>query len=77
MEDSHIAEIWSLFREYVDKKNLEDAAEKYIDLLADLGVHDDALHETLGIDKYLDEAINYYLDIEEPEEDDLLNDWDD
>ncbi len=76
MEDSHVADIWSLFREYVDTKNLEDAATKFVDLLADLGVDDDALTGTLGVDKYLDEAINYYLDIDEPEEDDLLNDWD-
>ena len=73
MNGSHIVEIWHLFSEYIDKKNVSAVAEKYIDLIADLGVEDDALKDALGEDKHLDAAIYYYLDIEEDEDDE---EWD-
>jgi hypothetical protein len=63
MNEAHIADIWSLFKEYLDKKQVDLAAEKYIDLLADYGVDDITFKEALGHDKNLDNAINYYLDL--------------
>ena len=69
MTEEQIADIWNLFKEYLDKKNIELAAERYIDLLADYGVDDITLTSVLGTDKHLDVAINYYLDIDETDED--------
>lgn len=65
MDAEQISNIWSCFKEYLDKKQLEMAAEKYVDLLADYGVGDLELKEALGHDDILDTAIEYYLDLDE------------
>jgi hypothetical protein len=76
MNESQIVDTWTLFKEYLDKKNQDIAAERFIDLLADYGVDDHTLTQALGSDSTLDGAINYFLDIDEEnyEEDDP---WDD
>ena len=76
MNESQIVDTWTLFKEYLDKKNQDIAAERFIDLLADYGVDDHTLTQALGSDSVLDGAINYFLDIDEEnyEEDDP---WDD
>ena len=76
MNENQIADIWMLFKEYLDKKTVDIAAERYIDLLADIGVSDKVIGAAAGNDEALDEAIEYYLD-EETEEDDFEEDnWD-
>ncbi len=75
MNESQIVETWTLFKEYIDKKNVEVAAERFIDLLADYGVDDKTFKDAMGSDDSLDEAIGYYLDIS-PEADEL-DDWED
>jgi hypothetical protein len=64
MDESQIPEVWTCFKEYLDKKHIEMAAERYVDLLADYGVGDDTLKECFGHCSYFDNAIKYYLDIE-------------
>lgn len=76
MNEEQIAEIWSLFKEYIDKKQIEIIAEKYVDLLADYGVSDESLKECLGVDSSLDEAIYYYLDLDNDDIDQEEIDWD-
>ena len=73
---SQIVDIWHLFKEHADKKQIEICAEKYIDLVADYGASDMILRECLGNCDYLDEAIRYYLDIGEDDDDYIDNDWD-
>jgi len=73
MNEDQIVDIWNLFKPNLDKKQVEIAAEKFIDLLADYGVDDITLKEALGNDKDLDSAIQYYLDDDGDYEDD---DWD-
>jgi hypothetical protein len=75
MNEEQIADIWTLFKEYLDKKQIDVVAEKFVDLLADYGVSDETLQDCLGIESNLDHAINYYLD-DEVDEDDDYNDWD-
>jgi hypothetical protein len=76
MDESQIVDVWTLFKEYMDKKNLDVAAERFVDLLADYGVDDHTLTQVLGSDNTLDNAINYFLDIDaENYEDD--DPWDD
>ena len=70
MSEEEIIDVWNLFREYVDKKHIEHAAERYIDLLADYGVEDQVLVSVLGHDVNLDQAVNYYLDIDDNDEED-------
>lgn len=64
MKETQIVEIWSLFKEYLDKKTLEMVAEKYVDLLADYGIDDFILKEAIGVDSDLDNAIGYYLELD-------------
>jgi hypothetical protein len=64
MEESQIIDIWSLFKDYLDKKTISVVCEKYIDMIIDYGVGDDKLKEMLGNDPELDKAILYYLDDE-------------
>jgi hypothetical protein len=73
MNENMIADMWNLFKDFLDKKTIEMAAEKYIDLLADYGVDDLTLKEVKDVDRYLDDAITYYLgdshDIDSDDED--------
>ena len=74
MNEEHISDIWTMFKEYVDKKQMDLVAEKFVDLLADYGVSDETFKEVLGTDSSLDEAIGYYLELDNV--DDEEEDWD-
>ena len=76
MNEEKIVDIWTLFKEYVDKKQVEVVAEKFIDLMADYGVSDEILKESLGVDSALDEAIYYYLDLDAEDYDVDEDEWD-
>ena len=56
------------------KKHIEMAAEKFVDLLADYGVSDLTFKEVTGADKYLDGAINYYLDLHNDDDEEYEDD---
>jgi len=73
MNEEHISDIWTMFKEYVDKKQMELVAEKFVDLLADYGVSDETFKEVIGTDSNLDDAISYYLDLDNVDDDD--EDW--
>ena len=70
LNKTQIADIWILFSEYIDKKIIDVAAERYVDLLADFGTSDRVLEGASGVDAVLDQAIEYYLDEESDEDDD-------
>ena len=67
-EADQLIETWQFFKEYIDKKQIEVVAEKYVEMCADYGVVDDTFKESMGNDQDLDKAIMYYLDIEEDED---------
>jgi hypothetical protein len=69
INEEQISDIWALFKEYIDKKQLDIVAEKYVDMLADYGVSDLDFKSVLGSDAALDDAINYYLDLDSDDED--------
>jgi hypothetical protein len=70
LNETQIGDVWLLFADYIDKKQLELVAERYVDLLADHGVSDKVLQSATGVDETLDSAIEYYLDEEEVDDDD-------
>ena len=70
LNETQIADIWILFSEFIDKKQLEAVAERYVDLLADFGTSDRVLEGATGVDSTLDQAIEYYLDEESDDDDD-------
>ena len=77
MNEEQIQEFWLMFKEYLDKKHVEAAAERYVDMLADYGISDEAFQECFGADSNLDEAIRYYLDIDEIDTlDEEEDEWD-
>ena len=74
MNEEHISDIWTMFKEYTDKKQVDLVAEKYVDLLADYGVSDETFKEVIGTESNLDDAISYYLDLDNVDDDE--EDWD-
>lgn len=70
LNETQVGDIWLNFVEYLDKKQLETCAERYIDLLADFGVSDRVLQAATGVDDILDQAIGYYLNDDDEVEDD-------
>lgn len=70
MSEEEIIDVWNMFKAYIDKKQLELAAEHYVDLMVDYGASDEELINTLGHDTVLDSAINYYLDADNEEDED-------
>lgn len=65
MNESQIGELWMMFADYIDKKQLDVVADRYVELLADFGVRDRTLSNVIGIDAKLDQAITYYLENDE------------
>ena len=73
LNETQIGDVWLNFVEYIDKKQLETVAERYIDMLADFGVSDRTLQNATGVDEILEQAIAYYLNEDEdaePEDED-------
>ncbi len=75
MNEEIAADLWNLFKEYLDKKHVEMAAERYVDMLADYGMSEVQLQDMMGNSKRLDTAIQYYLELDQDEDDDE-DEWD-
>ncbi len=71
LNETQIGDVWLTFIEYIDKKQQEVVAERYVDLLADFNVPDRVLEAATGVDSTLDAAIEYYL--EDTDEDDEVD----
>lgn len=77
MNEHQIADVWILFKEYLDKKTIDVVAERFVELLTDHGISDKVLESAVGYDDYLDEAIAYYLNDGNDDEDSYEEDnWD-
>jgi hypothetical protein len=70
LNETQIGDIWLLFSDFIDKKQMEAVAERYVDLLADHGVSDKVMQGVAGVDPILDQAIDYYMDEEDASDDD-------
>jgi hypothetical protein len=73
MTENQIGDIWMLFKEYLEKKGQDVAAERFVELLADFGVGDSTIRAAAGVDDVLDDAISYYLDQDEDYEEDEID----
>jgi|TARA_R110000803_G_scaffold210780_1_gene283704 hypothetical protein len=76
MDSSLVVDMWSTFKDSIDKKTIESTAETFVDTCADYGADDQCFRDALGSCDILDQAINYYLDLEEDVDDDA-DDWED
>ena len=43
MDEEFVADLWNLFKDYLDKKHTDTAAERFVDMLVDYGFQDDQL----------------------------------
>jgi hypothetical protein len=69
MKEDLIADIWTLVVEHIPEKHRSDVASDFVNTLLDYGIKDSTLQSLIGIDQYLDGAIDYAIDNEEIEED--------
>jgi len=75
MDESQIVDIWTVFKDNIDKKNIEVVAERFVDVCADYGADDEHFKSALGHCNDLDAAIYYYLDIDNDVTEDEEEDW--
>ena len=68
MKEDLIADIWNLVIEHIPEKYRKDVAADFVNTLLDHGIKDSVLESLMGIDPYLDDAINYAVDGEEVED---------
>jgi len=68
MKDDLIADIWTLVIEHIPEKHRKDLAADFVNTLLDYGIKESTLQSLLGVDAYLDTAIQYAVDGEEIED---------
>lgn len=71
MKDDLIADLWTVIVEHIPEKHRKDVAADYINTLLDHGVKESILESLMGVDSYLDTAIEYSIDRDE------VDDYDD
>jgi hypothetical protein len=69
MKDDLIADLWTLVVEHIPEKYRKDVAADFVNTLLDYGIKESVLQSLLGVDAYLDDAINYVIDGEDVDED--------
>jgi hypothetical protein len=79
MKEDLIADLWSVVVEHIPEKKRADVATDFVNTLMDYGIKESTLDGLLGVDTYLDNAIDYVIDgeaIAEEEDDDYDKDED-
>ena len=74
MDSNMLADIWNVLSDKIAEKDKADTAQEYINTLLDFDVPESTLESMIGIDTYLDTALEYVLDNESEEEED--DEWD-
>jgi hypothetical protein len=69
MKEDLIADIWTLVIEHIPEKHRKDLAADFVNTLLDYGIKESILKDLMGVDSYLDDAIDYVIDGEEIEDD--------
>jgi hypothetical protein len=70
MKEEMIADIWTLVVEHIPVKERDGVAANFVNTLLDYGIIESRLQSLIGVDGYLDEAINYAIDGEEIDDED-------
>ena len=70
MKEDLIADIWTLVIEHIPEKHRKDLAADFVNTLLDYGIKESVLQSLLGVDGYLDDAINYAIDGEDIDDED-------
>jgi len=69
MNSNMLADIWNVLSDKIAEKDKADAAQEYVNTLLDYDVPESTLEGMIGIDTYLDSALEYALE-DEPLDDD-------
>jgi len=64
-----VAEVWDALRSHIDLSERKDAADTLVNLLVDSGFDADEIKEAFRGDKDISNALTYYLEQHETEED--------
>ena len=70
MKEDLIADIWTLVVEHIPEKHRKDLAADFVNTLLDYSIKESVLQSLLGVDGYLDDAINYAIDGEDVDDED-------
>lgn len=70
MNEEIIADLWTVVVEHLPEKHRANVAADFVNTLLDYGIKESVLEGLLGVDPYLDDAVNYAIDGEEISEDD-------
>jgi hypothetical protein len=70
MKEDLIADIWTLVIEHIPEKHRKDLAADFVNTLLDYSIKESVLQSLLGVDGYLDDAINYAIDGEDVDDED-------
>lgn len=70
MKEELIADLWTLVVGHIPEKHRETVASDFINTLLDYGIKESTIQGLVGVDVYLDAAINYATDGEELADDD-------
>ena len=65
MKEDLIADIWTLIIEHIPEKYRKDLASDFVNTLLDYGIKESVLQGLIGVDPYLDDAIEYVIDGDE------------
>jgi len=81
MKEDLIADLWSVVIEHIPEKQKKDVAADFVNTLLDYGVKESVLDDLLGVDPYLDQAIEYACDgdsddIGDEDDDEMYSDED-
>ena len=74
MKDDLIADLWTLVVEHIPEKYRKDVAADFVNTLLDYGIKESVLQSLLGVDAYLDDAINYMIHGEDVDDEDYYED---
>jgi hypothetical protein len=71
MKEDLIADLWNIVVEHIPEKQKKDVAADFVNALLDHGIKESVLDNLLGIDPFLDQAIEYATDGEDYSEDEV------
>jgi hypothetical protein len=77
MKDDLIADLWSVIVEHIPEKHRADVAADFVNTLLDYGIKESVLESLMGVDPFLDTAIEYAIDGEEIAEEEDYNEDED
>lgn len=76
MNEDLIADIWTTVSEHIPENKKKDTAYEFINVLLDYGVKETVVEGLMGIDSFLDSAVEYAIDDFE-EDDEQYEDYED